>query len=109
MCSCEPAGGGKTRHGKEKSCHISQCVAAVRHKDPDALYQAAQVPCVCGYSWPACSRRLHMLALDALADCLEKGGQHVSAFSTALGMVRLDPASPVVSLEAHRIALGFFR
>jgi hypothetical protein len=97
MCPCDPAGSGKTRHGKDKACHISQCVAAVCLNDPEALRQVAQSPCACGYSWPACSRPLHVPALDALAECLEKAGQHVSAFSTALSIVRLDPASAVVS------------
>ncbi len=100
MCPCDPAGSGKSRHGKDKACHISQCVAAATSKDPEALRQVARGPCACGYSWPACSRPMHVMAQDALAECLEKADQHVSAFSTALSTVRLDPASAVVSLPA---------
>jgi hypothetical protein len=99
MCPCDPAGNGKTRHAKDKSCNIAQCVAAIKSKDRDALYEVAKVPCACGFVWPSCSRQLHLLALDALAECLEKAEQFVSAFSTALSMVRLDPTSAVVSFS----------
>ncbi|KAK4153205.1 hypothetical protein C8A00DRAFT_43831 [Chaetomidium leptoderma] len=95
MCQCNPAGNGKTRHGKDKSCHISQCIGAVNSKDADALYKVAKIPCACGYSWPSCVRPLHMMALDALAECLDKAEQHTSAISTSLAMIRLDPASAV--------------
>ena len=95
MCPCA---GSQARHGKDKSCHIQQCVAALKKEDdPNALYQVAQGPCACGYSWPACARPSHALALDALAECLDKAEQHLSAFSTALSVVRLDPTSPMVS------------
>ncbi|KAK4104314.1 hypothetical protein N658DRAFT_493816 [Parathielavia hyrcaniae] len=93
MCACDPAGNGKARHPKDKSCNISQCVAAVKSKDANALFDVTKVPCVCGYVWPSCSHELHLVALDALAECLEKAEQYVSAFSTALSMVRLDPTS----------------
>ncbi|GAB1313877.1 hypothetical protein MFIFM68171_04087 [Madurella fahalii] len=95
MCECNPAGREKTRHGKDKSCNISQCAAAVQGRDPDALYQVAKGPCACGYTWPSCTRPLHIQALDALAECLEKAKQHTSALSTALSIIRLDPASAV--------------
>ncbi|KAK4122508.1 hypothetical protein N657DRAFT_622045 [Parathielavia appendiculata] len=95
MCVCDPAGNGKMRHGKDKSCNISQCLAAIKSKDADALYRVSKVPCACGYVWPSCSHQAHLLALDALAECLEKAEQHVSAFSTALTMIRLDPTSAV--------------
>ncbi|KAL2018009.1 hypothetical protein VTK56DRAFT_1389 [Thermocarpiscus australiensis] len=94
LCPCEPAGNGKARHGKDKSCHISQCIAAVQG-DPDTLYRVAQSPCACGYSWPSCTQHLHALALDTLAACLQRAEQYVSAFSTALSVIRLDPASPL--------------
>ncbi|KAK3309131.1 uncharacterized protein B0T15DRAFT_509519 [Chaetomium strumarium] len=95
MCPCDPAGSGKTRHDKDKSCNISQCIDAVRSDNPGALYEVAKRPCACGYSWPSCTRIEHAIALDALAECLTKAGQHVSAFSTALSIIRLDPASAV--------------
>ncbi|KAJ4306116.1 hypothetical protein N0V88_000912 [Collariella sp. IMI 366227] len=94
LCPCH-ASDGKARHGKDKSCHISQCITAVQGKERSALYQVAGRPCACGYSWPSCPRQLHALALDALADCLAKADQFVSAFSTGLSIVRLDPVSPV--------------
>lgn len=97
MCPCDPAGSGKTRHGKDKTCCISQCVAAVKDKDPNALYKVATGPCACGYTWPTCTRPLHVQSLDALAECLEKGEQYVSAFATALSIIRLDPGTAVVS------------
>jgi hypothetical protein len=75
-------------------------MAAVK-SDPDALYQVTKGPCACGYSWPSCTRPLHVLALDALADCLDKAGQYTGAFSVALATIRLDPASAVVSLDGR--------
>ncbi|KXX73115.1 Protein DIA2 [Madurella mycetomatis] len=95
MCECNQAGGEKMRHGKDKSCNISQCAAAVQSRDPDALYQVARGPCSCGYIWQSCTRPLHIQAVDALAGCLGKAEQHISALSTALSIIRLDPASAV--------------
>ncbi|KAK4241638.1 hypothetical protein C8A03DRAFT_30221 [Achaetomium macrosporum] len=103
MCPCDPAGNGNARHGKDKSCNISQCIDAVRSDDCGALYRVAKGPCACGYSWPSCIRPEHAIALDALAECLDKAGQHVSAFSTALGIIRLDPASAVGYCRAAKI------
>jgi hypothetical protein len=94
---------GMARHGKDKACHISQFIAALQSEDPEhpkALCQLASQPCSCGYSWPSCPRILHAVALDALAECLNKADQHVNALSTALGTIRLDPACAVVSLLA---------
>ncbi|KAK3328322.1 hypothetical protein B0T19DRAFT_187122 [Cercophora scortea] len=88
QCPCAPAA-----HGKEKSCNISQCTAAVQSSDPDALYNVASGPCRCGFSWPRCTRSVHIEALDTLADCLARTNHYVAAFSTALGIIRLDPAS----------------
>ncbi|KAL2175794.1 uncharacterized protein P884DRAFT_205071 [Thermothelomyces heterothallicus CBS 202.75] len=95
LCPCDPAGNGKQRHGKDKSCNISQCMAALKSNDPDALYQVAKGPCTCGYPWPSCSIPTHAVALDALADCLFKAEQHTAALSTALATIRLDPTSAV--------------
>ncbi|KAK3904146.1 hypothetical protein C8A05DRAFT_42725 [Staphylotrichum tortipilum] len=97
MCPCSPSGAGtQARHGKDKSCHIQQCVTALKKEDhPDALYQVAKCPCACGYSWPACPRLSHASALDTLVECLDKAEQHLSAFSTALSVIRLDPTSAI--------------
>ncbi len=99
MCPCSAnADGGQARHGKDKTCNVHQWVAALDHEDdPDALYLVSQGPCACGYAWPGCAYPLHAVALDALAECLEKAGQHLSAFSTALSIIRLNPISSVVS------------
>jgi hypothetical protein len=102
MCPCEPAGEGKQRHAKDKSCHIAQCMGAVNSDEPFALYEVAQGLCTCGYRWPSCGRQLHAKALDALADCLDKAEQYVAAFATALAIIRLDPASAVVSIMGIR-------
>lgn len=99
MCKCNPGANGKPRHPKDKSCNISQCMAAVRSKDPDRLYRVAKSRCACDYAWPSCTRPLHARALDTLADCLSRADQHVSALSTALAVVRLDPGSAIVSLH----------
>ena len=99
MCPCEPAGEGKQRHPKDKSCHIAQCMEAVNSGEPFALYEVAQSLCRCGYRWPSCHRQLHAKALDALADCLDKAEQYVAAFAVALATIRLDPASAVVSVS----------
>lgn len=96
MCQCREK--ERSRHGKDRSCNISQCTAAILSEDRDALYQVANRPCACGYAWPSCTGAPHVLALDALAECLYKAEQHVAAFSTALGIIRLDPASAVVSI-----------
>lgn len=92
MCPCSPAS-----HGKDKSCNISQCIAAVRgsDSDPDSLYRVAIGPCSCGFKWPSCTRPLHLEAVDTLAACLEKAKRYTAAFSTALGLIRLDPASAI--------------
>ncbi|KAK0635317.1 hypothetical protein B0T17DRAFT_38050 [Bombardia bombarda] len=90
MCPCSPAS-----HGKDKSCNILQCAAAVKDADPDALYHVARGPCSCGFQWPSCTRPLHIQAVDTLAECLERARHYLAAFSTALGLVRLDPASAV--------------
>lgn len=102
MCECNPVGREKMRHGKDKSCNISQCTAAVQSRDPDALYQVTRGPCTCGYIWQTCTRPLHIQAVDTLAECLEKAKQHISALSTALSIIRLDPASAVVSIIVQR-------
>ncbi|SPQ22220.1 818364c0-cff4-44bf-b55e-63408245de96 [Thermothielavioides terrestris] len=97
---------GMARHGKDKACHISQFIAALQSEDPKhpkALCQLASQPCSCGYSWPSCPRILHAVALDALAECLNKADQHVNALSTALGTIRLDPACAVGYCRAARI------
>ena len=91
MCACNPAS-----HGKDKSCNISQCILAIQDTDPDALYRVATGPCSCGFVWPSCTRPLHLQAVDTLAECLEKTGHYAPAFSTALGLIRLDPASAIV-------------
>lgn len=96
MCECSAAKDEKARHGKDKSCHISQCLIALQSEDPDALEQVANGPCACGYPWPTCARPLHAQSLDALAECLNAAEQHVNAISTALGIIRLDPASAMV-------------
>lgn len=92
LCPCRPVS-----HGKDKSCNISQCIRAVRESesDPDSLYRIATGPCSCGFKWPSCTRPLHLEAVDALAACLEKSKRYTAAFSTALGLIRLDPASPI--------------
>ncbi|KAK4246770.1 hypothetical protein C7999DRAFT_41840 [Corynascus novoguineensis] len=95
MCPCDPAGNGKQRHRKDKSCNILQCMAALKSNDPDALYRIAQGPCACGYSWQSCTLPQHAVALDALADCLFRANQYTAALSTALATIRLDPASAV--------------
>ncbi|KAK3301379.1 uncharacterized protein B0H64DRAFT_383357 [Chaetomium fimeti] len=102
-CPCEPAGEGKLRHAKDKACHIAQCMLAVNSGDPFALYQVANTPCTCGYRWLSCTRPLHAVALDALADCLDKAGQYIAAFATALATIRLDPASAVGYCRGARI------
>jgi hypothetical protein len=101
MCPCNPAASQQTAHQKDTTCSISQCIAAVKSDDTDALDEAVRGPCACGYSWPTCTRPLHALALDAQAERLEKIERYVGAFSTALALVRLDPASAVVSTMAH--------
>jgi hypothetical protein len=101
MCPCNPAANQQTTHQKDTTCNISQCIAAVKSDDDDALDKAVRGPCGCGYSWPTCTRLLHALALDAQAERLEKMERYVGAFSSALALVRLDPASAVVSTMAH--------
>ena len=100
MASSSSSSSSSSSHGKDKACHISQCVKAVRELkrddgDPDALYCVATSPCSCGFKWPACSLPLHAQAVDTLCECLEKAEKHVAAFSTALGLIRLDPASAI--------------
>ncbi|KAK0719567.1 hypothetical protein B0H67DRAFT_573451 [Lasiosphaeris hirsuta] len=90
VCPCSP-----TTHGKDKSCNILQCTVAVRNPDPGALLEVANNPCTCGKRWPSCARSLHTQAADTLVECLEKAKRHVAAFSTALGLIRLNPASPM--------------
>ncbi|KAK3370288.1 hypothetical protein B0H63DRAFT_486672 [Podospora didyma] len=90
LCPCEP-----DTHGKDKSCNILQCITAVQDSDPDALYNVVQGPCSCGFEWPSCTYPRHIETLDTMAECLEGAQAHVAAFSTALGLIRLDPASPV--------------
>ncbi|KAL2261321.1 hypothetical protein VTK26DRAFT_4393 [Humicola hyalothermophila] len=92
-CRCSPA--GKARHQKDKSCNIQQCLTALRSKNLGALYKVAKNPCVCGYEWPSCDFLPHARALDMLAERLKSSGQYVSALSTALSIIRLDPASCV--------------
>ncbi|KAL2264709.1 hypothetical protein VTJ83DRAFT_7219 [Remersonia thermophila] len=95
MCPCHPNGAAPSRHPKDKSCHISQFLKALENPNLDILHEVARTPCPCGYAWPSCTRPQHAVALDTLAECLEKAGQYVSAFSTALSIVRLDPASAI--------------
>ncbi|KAL2131833.1 hypothetical protein VTI74DRAFT_4577 [Chaetomium olivicolor] len=109
MCPCNSATSSANRHGKDKSCNISQCTVAVQSKDSDALYQVASKPCTCGYAWPSCTRPLHAVALDALAVCLVKADQIVSAFSTALSIIRLDPASAVGYCRVAKILRHLLR
>ncbi|KAM7195442.1 hypothetical protein V8F20_007501 [Naviculisporaceae sp. PSN 640] len=92
LCPCRPAS-----HGKDKSCNISQCIRAVRDSetDPDSFYRIVTGPCSCGFKWPSCTRPLHLEAVDTLAACLEKAKRYAAAFSTTLGLIRLDPASPI--------------
>ena len=101
MCPCHPAANQQAAHQKDTTCSISQCIVAVKSDDADALDKAVRGPCACGYSWPTCTHSLHALALDAQAERLEKMERYVGAFSTALALVRLDPASAVVSTMAH--------
>ncbi|KAK3373441.1 hypothetical protein B0T24DRAFT_623163 [Lasiosphaeria ovina] len=89
-CQCAP-----TTHGKDKSCNMLQCIEAANNPDrPDALVIVAKSPCSCGFSWPSCADPLHIKAVDLLAECLERAGHYAAAFSTGLGLIRLDPASP---------------
>ncbi|KAK4144316.1 uncharacterized protein C8A04DRAFT_11618 [Dichotomopilus funicola] len=103
ICPCDPEGQGKQRHGKDKSCHIIQCMEAVKTNDPAALRQVAECPCTCGYPWPSCNNPQHALALDQLANCLDKAKQYTAALSTALSTVRLDPTSAVGYCRGGRI------
>ncbi|KAK3360259.1 hypothetical protein B0T25DRAFT_125884 [Lasiosphaeria hispida] len=98
VCPCSP-----TTHGKDKSCNIFQCTLAVRSTDPGALFEVANSSCSCGKRWPSCTRSLHIQAVDTLTECLEKAKRHVAAFSTALGLIRLDPTSPVGYCRVARI------
>ncbi|CCC11278.1 unnamed protein product [Sordaria macrospora k-hell] len=98
LCPCKPGS-----HGNNKACHISQCVTAVYEESPDALYRAAKEPCPCGFVWPSCIDLFHIRAVDALADSLDKQEKHVAAFSTALGLIRLDPAHPIGYCRVARI------
>ncbi|KAK3403193.1 hypothetical protein B0T20DRAFT_400264 [Sordaria brevicollis] len=100
-CPCKPGS-----HGPNKACHISQCVAAVYEESPDALYRAAREPCPCGFVWPSCTDVFHICGLDHLAYSLDKEGKHVAAFSTALGLIRLDPAHPMGYCRAAKILRG---
>ncbi|KAL1842012.1 hypothetical protein VTJ49DRAFT_6178 [Mycothermus thermophilus] len=109
MCPCHPHGAAPSRHPKDKSCHISQFLKALENPNLDILYEVAQAPCPCGYIWPSCTRPQHAVALDALAECLDKAGQHVSAFSTALSIVRLDPTSAVGYCRAALMIKGVFK
>lgn len=95
MCPCHPAGNPPPRHKKDKSCHISHFIQALDKPDPEILFDTAKAPCPCGYVWPSCARQQHALALDALAQCLEQADQLVSAFSTALSIINLDPTSAI--------------
>ncbi|KAM7211463.1 hypothetical protein V8F06_013144 [Rhypophila decipiens] len=92
LCPCKPIS-----HGKDKSCNISQCISAVRKSDsdPDVFYRVVSGPCSCGFRWPVCSRPLHLEAVDTLAACLEKAQRFSAAFSTALGLIRLNPSSGI--------------
>ncbi|KAH6649755.1 hypothetical protein F5144DRAFT_635901 [Chaetomium tenue] len=103
MCPCEPAGQGKQRHPKDKSCHIDQCMLAVNSGDPYALFEVAKSPCTCGYRWPSCTHQHHAAALDALANCLDRDAQYVAAFAAALAIIRLDPASAMGYCRGARI------
>ena len=91
-CPCRPH-----NHGKNKACHISQCVTAVSGQDPDALYRTAKKPCPCGFVWPECTDLVHIRSVDCLAAVLSEQEKHTAAFSTALGLIRLDPTHPIVS------------
>jgi hypothetical protein len=95
MCPCHPAGNPPPRHKKDKSCHISHFIQALDNPDPEILFDTAKAPCPCGYVWPSCARQQHALALDALAQCLDQADQLVSAFSTALSIINLDPTSAI--------------
>ncbi|KAJ4419034.1 hypothetical protein N0V85_001206 [Neurospora sp. IMI 360204] len=70
---------------------------------PDALYRAAKEPCPCGFVWPSCTDLFHIRAVDSLADSLDKQEKHVAAFSTALGLIRLDPAHPIGYCRVARV------
>jgi len=70
--------------------------------DLEALDNVAHGPCACGYKWPSCVLPTHALVLDALAECLDKAEQHLSAFSTALSTIRLNSRSAIVSLVRTR-------
>lgn len=70
-------------------------MTAVYEESPDALYRAARESCPCGFVWPSCTDLFHIRAVDALADSLDKQEKHVAAFSTALGLIRLDPGHPM--------------
>jgi hypothetical protein len=97
MCPCKA---GDKRHPKDKGCHIAQCISAVLGEDDD-LYAVTQRLCACEYKWPQCSLPEHISALDVLAECQADADQYVSAFSTALGLIRLSPTSAAVSRLAH--------
>ncbi|ESA42542.1 hypothetical protein NCU10476 [Neurospora crassa OR74A] len=97
-CPCKPGS-----HGNNKACHISQCVTAVYEESPDALHRAATEPCSCGFVWPSCTDLFHIRAVDSLADSLDKQEKHVAAFSTALGLIRLDPAHPIGYCRVARL------
>ncbi|KAK3325226.1 hypothetical protein B0H66DRAFT_114780 [Apodospora peruviana] len=98
MCPCTP-----TSHGKDKSCNILQCIRALRDPDPESLWRMVAGPCSCGFVWPSCTNPLHLEAVDILANCLEKTKHYAAAFSTALGLVRLDPASAIGYCRVARI------
>ena len=78
---------------------------AVQSPDPDALYHAVRTACPCGFAWPSCPQSLHAQAVDEMAECLERTKRYAAAFSTALGLIRLDPASPMVGCPERRTTL----
>jgi hypothetical protein len=94
-CGC----GSSDLHLGKRACNLGQCVRAIIRSDNDAFEATARGPCSCGFVWPSCARSLHAEAIDELAKCLEQAGRLAAAFSVALGLIRMNLASPIVSLR----------
>jgi len=92
-CGC----GTRDLHLNKRSCNITQFFRAVQSTDAEALETLVCSPCLCGLVWPSCTRGLHARAIDELVECLDQAGRVGAALSVALGLVRLDLASPMVS------------
>ena len=93
-CGC-PMGGNHLK--TTRTCNIVECVTAVQGDDLGALSALHENPCSCGFDWSACEQPLHAETVDKLAECLEEATLYTRAIQAGFYLVRLDPASPVVS------------